>query len=51
MNKFTTGLLLGGAVTIAGVGYLIQDKRACQKIVKKGKRMAVKAEEAIEDLL
>ena len=51
MKKFATGLLIGGAMTMAGVGYLMQDRRACRKIVKNGKRMAVKAEEAIDDII
>lgn len=51
MNKFATGLLLGGITVMAGVGYLMQDKRTCQKIAKKGKRMAIKAEEAIDDIM
>lgn len=51
MKKFTTGLLIGGAMTMAGLGYLMQDRRACRKIVKKGRKMAVKAEEAIDDIM
>lgn len=51
MNKFTTGMLIGGAVTMAGIGYMMKDKRAYQKVVKKGKRMVVKAEEAIDDMM
>ncbi len=26
MKKFATGLLIGGAMTMAGVGYLMQDR-------------------------
>lgn len=51
MKRFATGLLIGGAVTMAGVGYLMQDRRTCRKIVKKGRKMAVKAEEAIDDII
>ncbi|MBR4015784.1 MAG: hypothetical protein IKI88_06260 [Anaerotignum sp.] len=51
MKKFTTGLILGGIATIAGVGYLMQDQRTCRKIVKKGKNMAMRAEEAIDDMM
>ncbi len=36
MNKFTTGLLLGGVAVMVGVGYLMQDKQSLQKIAKKG---------------
>lgn len=51
MNKFATGLLLGGAAAMAGIGYLMKDKRTYQKLAKKGKHMAVKAEEAIDDMM
>ena len=51
MNKFTTGMLIGGAMTAAGVGWMMMDRRACHQVVKKGKRMVVKAEEAIDDLM
>ena len=27
MNKFATGMLLGGAAAMAGMGYLMKDKR------------------------
>ena len=29
MNKFTTGMLVGGTAAIMGVGYLMQDKKTC----------------------
>ena len=51
MNKFTTGMLIGGAMTAAGVGWIMKDKRMGQQMAKKGKRMVVKAEEAIDDLM
>ena len=51
MNKFTTGMLLGGAMTAMGVGYLMMDRRAYPQMAKKGKCMVVKAEEAIDDLM
>lgn len=51
MNKFTTGMFIGGAMTMAGIGYMMKDKRTYQKVVKKGKKMAVKAEEAIDDMM
>lgn len=51
MNKFTTGMLLGGVAALAGVGYLMQDKKSYHKLVKKGKRMAVKAEEVMDDMI
>ena len=51
MNKFTTGMLIGGAMTMAGIGYMMKDKRTYQKVAKKGKKMVAKAEEAIDDLM
>ncbi|WP_317855624.1 hypothetical protein [Chakrabartyella piscis] len=51
MSKFATGLLIGGAVTMAGMSYLLQDQRTYRKMVRKGKKMAVKAEEVIDDMM
>lgn len=51
MNKFATGMLLGGAVAMAGMGYLMKDKRTYQRLARKGKKMVVKAEEAIDDIM
>ena len=51
MNKFATGMLLGGAAAAAGIGYMMKDKRTYQKLAKKGKKMVVKAEEAIDDMM
>ena len=49
MNKFATGMLLGGAAAMAGMGYLM--KRTYQRLARKGKKMVVKAEEAIDDIM
>ena len=51
MNKFATGMLLGGAAAMAGMGYLMKDKRTYQRLARKGKKMVVKAEEAIDDIM
>ena len=51
MNKFATGMLLGGAAAMAGMGYLMKDKRTYQRLARKGKKMVVKAEEAIDDII
>ena len=29
MNKFATGMLLGGAAAMAGMGYLMKDLQTC----------------------
>jgi hypothetical protein len=44
-------MLIGGAMTAAGVGYLMMDKRMSHQMAKKGKRMVVKAEEVIDDMM
>lgn len=51
MKRFATGMLVGGAMTAAGVGWLMMDRRTCHQVAKKGKRMVVKAEEAIDDMM
>ncbi len=51
MKKFTTGMLIGGMMTAAGVGYMMMDRNASRQMVKKGKKMVVKAEEAIDDMM
>ena len=51
MKRFATGMLLGGAMTMAGLGYMMQDKSRYQKVMKKGKKMAVKAEEVMDDMI
>ena len=51
MNKFATGMLLGSAAAMAGMGYLMKDKRTYQRLARKGKKMVVKAEEAIDDIM
>lgn len=51
MNKFTSGMLLGGVAALAGIGYLMQDKKSYHKLAKKGKHMAVKAEEVMDDMI
>ena len=51
MNKFTTGMLIGGVMTAAGMGYMLMDRRMSHRIAKKGKKMVVKAEETIDDLM
>lgn len=51
MNKFTTGILIGSAAAVAGISYLVQDQRTCRRVMKKGKKAAVKAEEIIDDMM
>ena len=51
MKNFVEGLLLGGTVTAVAVGCLMQDRRTCRRAVRKGRRMAGRAEDAIEDMM
>ncbi|MDO4532054.1 MAG: hypothetical protein Q4C06_08745 [Bacillota bacterium] len=51
MKTFATGLLIGGAMTAAGVGYLMMDRKTCHKMARKGKRMVGKAEHAMDNLM
>ena len=44
-------MLIGGIMTAAGAGWMMMDRRMTNQIAKKGKRMVVKAEEAIDDLM
>lgn len=51
MKPFTTGMLIGGVMTAAGVSWLMTDRKTCHQVAKKGKRMVVRAEEAIDDMM
>ncbi|MDD4844718.1 MAG: hypothetical protein PHU31_10375 [Anaerotignum sp.] len=51
MNRFTTGILIGGVATVAGISYLMQDQKTYRKMMRRGKKMAVKAEEVIDDMM
>lgn len=58
MSRFTTGLLVGGLTAVLGATYMIQDSKSYNKVkkgvktgVKKGKHMALRAEEVMDDML
>ena len=51
MNKFTTGMLIGGAMTAAGMSYMMMDRRMSHQMAKKGKKMVARAEEVIDDMM
>ena len=51
MNKFATGMLLGSAAAMAGMGDLMNDMPTFQTLARKGKKTVVKAEEAIDDIM
>ena len=51
MNKFTTGMLIGGVMTAAGMGYMMMDRRMSHQMAKKGKKMVARAEEVIDDMM
>ena len=48
MNRLTTGMLIGGAMTMAGIGYMMMDRRMSHQMMEKGKKMVSKAENAID---
>ncbi|MCI8342245.1 MAG: hypothetical protein HFE62_03405 [Firmicutes bacterium] len=50
MRKFTTGVVLGGIMALAGAEYMMMNKSAKNKIVKKGKKVLNKAENVIDDI-
>lgn len=51
MNRFTMGMLAGGVMTVAGLGVMAQEKRATKRMMRKGKKMASKAESAAADIM
>ena len=50
MKKFMAGMLAGSALLIAGAEYMEMNKSTKRKIMKKGKAIANKAENLIEDM-
>jgi hypothetical protein len=50
MKKFMAGMLAGTALLIAGAEYMDMNKSTKRKIMKKGKAIANKAEDMIEDM-
>ena len=45
------GLMAGTMMTAVGIGYLLQDKKTCNAMLHKGKKMAVKAEDVVDDVV
>ncbi len=50
MNKFAVGILLGCAVAAAGVEYMGMSKSSKRKVMRKGRMLVDKAEDALEDI-
>lgn len=50
MKKFTTGLVAGGIMTALGVSYMMNDKKSRKKMIRNGKKMAVRAEHLFNDM-
>jgi len=48
MSRFTSGMIIGSALMIAGLMYF--DPSVKRHMAKKGKMMAKKAENAIDDM-
>ncbi|NLK36812.1 MAG: hypothetical protein GX299_01850 [Epulopiscium sp.] len=51
MKAFTVGLLAGGTMAAMGIGYLMQDKKARNTVLDKGKKAAVKTSEMVDDVV
>lgn len=51
MRKFTVGLMAGTMMTAVGVGYMLQDRKTTNAIRHKGKKMVLKAGDAVEDVV
>lgn len=50
MNKFAAGILLGCAVAAAGAEYMSMSKSSKKKVMRKGRMLVDKAEDALEDI-
>ena len=50
MNKFAVGILLGCAVAAAGAEYMGMSKNSKRKVMRKGRMLVDKAEDALEDI-
>ena len=50
MNKFAVGILLGCAVAVAGAEYMGMSKSSKRKVMRKGRMLVDKAEDALEDI-
>ena len=50
MKKVTTGVVLGGLMALAGTEYMLMNKSAKRKMVRKGKKVLNKAENMIDDI-
>ena len=50
MNKFVSGLVMGSAIAAAGYTFICMNNSDRRRIVKKGKKIIDKAEDAIDDL-
>ena len=51
MSRLTTGIFIGGLTAVAGVSYFMQDRKPYNTMIKKGKKMAIKAEDVMEDIM
>ena len=50
MNKFAVGILLGCAVAAAGAEYMGMSKSSKRKVMRNGRMLVDKAEDALEDI-
>ena len=50
MGKFSTGIIVGSMIGAVGIGMMMNDKMTKRKMIKTGKRMLNKAENAIDTI-
>lgn len=50
MNRLATGLIIGGILGVAGVGYMSTSNSTKRKMMKKGKKAVNKAEHVLDDM-
>ena len=50
MNKFAAGLITGGVIGAAGLGYALSDRRTMRRVRRDSRRVMDKAGEIIENI-
>lgn len=50
MNKFTSGVVAGTILAAAGIGYVMNDRKAKRKVMQKGRKFASRASNMLDDI-
>ena len=50
MNKFATGLLVGGMVGAVGLTYALRDRKTRRKMSKEGRKIIDRANDVIDNI-